>query len=75
MKTKWILEPVAYKNNITGKTLFDHVVIKENSKHEYPLALFHIDNLYNADGKNEIFECLDKGMVVEVDVEFTLVNI
>lgn len=73
MKTKWILEPVAYKNNITGKILFDHVVVKENSKHEYPIALLHIDTFYD-NGRTDIHEAIEEGKAVKVEVTFLLVE-
>lgn len=74
MKIKWELQPLEHEwTNSKGDRVksFEQILIKEDS---YPFALLHIDSFWQGkDGDNKIYNLLNEGNEIVVEVNFKVI--
>jgi hypothetical protein len=72
MKKTYQLRPVKTGVSTTrpDKVYYEQIIMSEN---DYPLALLHIDNFWQGKGgANKIYDALDQGKTVTVNVTFEI---
>ena len=74
MKIEWLLEPLEHEwTNSKGDRVksSEQILLREDS---YPFALLHIDSFWQGkDGDNEIYNLLNAGDYVVVEVDFKVI--